>query len=109
MLYFMPNAQLSDCLYEANLEGCEETHYEIRTTKAMTTTPITSRLDESTLSVTTTNKLQSKDFGFGGENYCVMRDSVEDDDKRLYMESDGEWFHMNLQEYMEEGNMDTER
>ncbi len=38
-----------------------------------------------------------------------MRDSIEDDDYRLYMESDGEWFHMNLQEYMEEGSMDTER
>jgi len=57
MLYFMPYAQLSDCLYKANLEGCEETHHEIRTTKAMTTTPITYKLDESTLSVTTTNKL----------------------------------------------------
>ena len=53
------------------------------------------------------NKLQSAEFNFSGENFCLMRDTVQDDTYVLYMEDNGKWAEMNWQAYFEDGDIDT--
>ena len=53
------------------------------------------------------NKLQSAEFNFSGENFCLMRDTVQDEAYVLYMEDNGKWAEMNWQAYFEDGDIDT--
>ena len=53
------------------------------------------------------NKLQSAEFSFSGENFCLMRDTVQDEAYVLYMEDNGKWAEMNWQGYFEDGDIDT--
>ena len=53
------------------------------------------------------NKLQSAEFSFSGENFCLMRDTVQDEAYVLYMEDNGKWAEMNWQAYFEDGDIDT--
>ena len=53
------------------------------------------------------NKLQSADFQFSGENFCLMRETVQDEAYVLYMEDNGKWAEMNWQGYFEDGDIDT--
>ena len=53
------------------------------------------------------NKLQSAEFEFSGEKFCLMRESVQDETYVLYMEDNGKWAEMNRQGYFEDGDIDT--
>jgi len=53
------------------------------------------------------NKLQSAEFTFSGENFCLMRETVQDEAYVLYMEDNGKWAEMNWQGYFEDGDIDT--
>ena len=52
-------------------------------------------------------KLQSAEFEFSGENFCLMRDSFEDQNYVLYMEENGKWAEMSWRGYFEDGDVDT--
>ena len=53
------------------------------------------------------NKLQSAEFGFSGENFCLMRESANDQTYILYMEDNGKWVEMSWQGYFEDGDIDS--
>ena len=53
------------------------------------------------------NKLQSSEFQFSGENFCLMRETAQDEAFVLYMEDNGKWAEMNWQGYFEDGDIDT--
>ena len=53
------------------------------------------------------NKLQSAEYEFSGENFCLMRETVQDEAYVLYMEDNGKWAEMNWQGYFEDGDIDT--
>ena len=53
------------------------------------------------------NKLQSAEFGFSGENFCLMRESVDDRNYILYMEDNGKWVEMSWQGYFEDGDINS--
>ena len=53
------------------------------------------------------NKLQSAEYAFSGENFCLIRESVEDEAYILYMEENGKWAEMSSQGYLEDGDIDT--
>ena len=53
------------------------------------------------------NKLQSAEFPFSGENFCLMRETAQDEAYVLYMEDNGKWAEMNWQGYFEDGDIDT--
>ena len=53
------------------------------------------------------NKLQSAEFDYSGQNFCLMRETVQDESYVLYMEDNGKWAEMNWQGYFEDGDIDT--
>ena len=53
------------------------------------------------------NKLQSAEFDYSGQNFCLMRETVQDETYVLYMEDNGKWAEMNWQGYFEDGDIDT--
>ena len=53
------------------------------------------------------NKLQSAEFSFSGEKFCLMRESVDDQTYILYMEDDGKWVEMSWQGYFEDGDLSS--
>ena len=53
------------------------------------------------------NKLQSAEYEFSGENFCLMRETVQEEAYVLYMEDNGKWAEMNWQGYFEDGDIDT--
>ena len=53
------------------------------------------------------NKLQSAEFDYSGQNFCLMRETVQDEAYVLYMEDNGKWAEMNWQGYFEDGDIDT--
>ena len=57
--------------------------------------------------MTDSNKLQSAEYQFSGENFCLMRETVQDEAYVLYMEDNGKWAEMNWQGYFEDGDIDT--
>ncbi|WP_413325742.1 hypothetical protein [Synechococcus sp. MIT S9503] len=53
------------------------------------------------------NKLQSAEFCFAGETFCLMRQSVDVDEYILYMEEGGKWAEMNWRSFFEDGDIET--
>ena len=53
------------------------------------------------------NKLQSAEFCFAGETFCLMRQSVDVDEYILYMEEGGKWAEMNWRSFLEDGDIET--
>ena len=53
------------------------------------------------------NKLQSAEFCFAGETFCLMRQSVDVDEYILYMEEGGKWAEMNSRSFFEDGDIET--
>ena len=53
------------------------------------------------------NKLQSAEFQISGENFCLMRETAQDEAYVLYMEDNGKWAEMNWRGYFEDGDIDT--
>lgn len=53
------------------------------------------------------NKLQSVEFGFYEENFCLMRESADDQTYVLYMEDNGKWVEMSWQRYFEDGDINS--
>ena len=53
------------------------------------------------------NKLQSAEFCFAGETFCLMRQSVDVDEYILYMEEGGKWAEMNWSSFFEDGDIET--
>ena len=53
------------------------------------------------------NKLQSAEFCFAGETFCLMRQSVDVDEYILYMEEGGKWAEMNRRSFFEDGDIET--
>ncbi len=57
--------------------------------------------------MSTNTKLQSAEYKYCGENFCLMRESTHDKSYALYMEDNGKWAEMNWQGYFEDGDLDT--
>ena len=53
------------------------------------------------------NKLQSAEFCFAGETFCLMRQSVDVDEYILYREEGGKWAEMNWRSFLEDGDIET--
>ena len=45
-------------------------------------------------------KLQSAEFNFAGSTFCLMRQSVDDNNYILYMEDNGKWVEMNWHSFL---------
>ena len=52
-------------------------------------------------------KLQSAEFDFAGSTFCLMRQSVDDNNYILYMEDNGKWAEMNWHNFFKDGDIDT--
>lgn len=57
--------------------------------------------------MSTKSMLQSAEFEYCGDSFCLMRESIHDKSYVLYMEDNGKWAEMNWQGYFEDGDLDT--
>ena len=57
--------------------------------------------------MSTNTMLQSTEYKYCGENFCLMRESIHDKSYVLYMEDNGKWAEMNWQGFFEDGDLDT--
>ena len=53
------------------------------------------------------NKLQSFDFIFSQQKFCLMRESVDEQSYVLYMEDNDKWAEMNRKGYLEDGDLEA--
>jgi len=57
--------------------------------------------------VTESNKLQSAEFSYADEQFCLMRESSLEQSYTLYMEDNGKWVEMNWQGFFEDGDLES--
>ena len=57
--------------------------------------------------MTESNKLQSAEFSYADEQFCLMRESSLEQSYTLYMEDNGKWVEMNWQGFFEDGDLES--
>ena len=57
--------------------------------------------------MTESNKLQSAEFSYANELFCLMRESSQEQSYTLFMEDNGKWAEMNWQGFFEDGDLES--